>query len=428
MHLLAPILGQLLTLGLSDRTEARYVADEDDEHFEASTQPAAGIDLSYRRTSLRIGYAPVITVLPLEREPREVFSFHTGFIGASHSFRHTTFGISQAVGYGEANFESQALAPPATTPTTGSPNPPVDSPQPNAPNAPPAQPAPGGGETPGGPGAEPGASSGTVRATDQLVKYVSLRTSAEISHRLGRFTSIQGGLGYTVTGGADEESRSLYPTVRGPDARATLSYALNARNLLSSTLSAQYATSGDSTETLSLAFDQIWHHDFSPRTAGELGAGLTYAHSPQENGSIAHSFYPAGRASITHNQRFARGVLNMNASAGGAPVLDFTTAAIDPRLFVAAGLGWGRDRFSVSVGGGTSVSLSGSDEQDAFSALNASAGVGYYLGVGFSADGGVRGAWQQVGGEDRIPPTAAAYLALSWHIGIPLNYRRALMY
>jgi hypothetical protein len=260
------------------------------------------------------------------------------------------------------------------------------------------------------------------------VKYVSLRTSAEMSHRLGRFTSISGGLGYTVSGGADEESRRLYPTVRGPDARATLSYAVNARNLLSSTLSAQYATSGDSTETLAIAYDQTWHHDFSPRTSSELGAGVAYARSPQENGSVAHSFYPAGRAGISHSERVARGLLNLNATVGGSPVLDFTTAAIDPRLQIGAGLGWSRDRFSAHVGGGTSVSLSGSGEQDAFSALSASAGVGYYLGLGFAADGGVRGAWQQVGGEDRIPPTAAAYLALSWHIGIPLNYRREVMY
>jgi hypothetical protein len=255
-----------------------------------------------------------------------------------------------------------------------------------------------------------------------------LRTGAEISHRLGRFTTIQGGLGYTVSGGADEESRALYPTVRGPDARATLSYAVNARNLLSSTLSAQYATSGDSTETLAIAYDQTWRHEFSPRTSAELGAGVAYARSPQENGSVAHSFYPAGRAGIGHTERAAGGILNLNATIGGSPVLDFTTAAIDPRLQIGAGIGWGRDRFFTNVSGGTSVSLSGADEQDAFSALNASAGVGYYLGVGFTVDGGVRGAWQQVGGEDRIPPTAAAYLALSWQIGIPLNYRRAVMY
>jgi hypothetical protein len=427
MHLLAPILGQLLTLGLSDRTEARYVADETDEHFEASTQPSAGIDLSYRRTSLRFGYSPSITVLPLESEPREILVFHSGFVGASHSFRHTTFGISQSIGYGEANFQSQALAPTTTTPTTEPPNPPVDPQQPNAPTQPnaPNQPAPGGGETPGGT-VDPG--SGTVRARDQIVKYVTLRSSAELSHRLGRFTSIQGGLGYTVTGGADEESRELYPTVRGPDARVTLSYAVNARNTLSSSLSAQYATSGDSTETLAINFDQTWHHDFSLRTSSELGAGLAYARSPQENGSVAHSFYPAGHASISHNERFARGNLNMNASVGGSPVLDFTTAAIDPRLQIAAGVGWSRDRFSVNVGGGTSVSLSGADEADAFSSLNASAGAGYYLGAGFTIDGGVRGAWQEVGGREQIPPTAAAYLALSWHIGIPLNYRRSPMY
>jgi hypothetical protein len=136
MHLLAPILGQLLTLGLSDRTEARYVANETEEHFEASTQPAAGIDLSYRRTSLRFGYAPIITVLPLESEPREIFTFHTAFVAASHNFRHTSFSISQSAGYGEMNFQSQALAPVATTPTTGTPNTPVDPAQPNTPTQP----------------------------------------------------------------------------------------------------------------------------------------------------------------------------------------------------------------------------------------------------------------------------------------------------
>src|SRR3954470_4496132 len=130
LSLLAPILAQLVTLNVGDRTEARYISG-DDTHLEGATRPFAGLNFGWKRSALTLAYTPSVTVTPLERKPRNVLVFQGASLRASYRWRLTTLTLSEFVGFGELNFRVQALpapgvnlavAPPATgatPPVTG---------------------------------------------------------------------------------------------------------------------------------------------------------------------------------------------------------------------------------------------------------------------------------------------------------------------
>ena len=115
LSLLAPILAQLVTLSVGDRTEARYIAG-DDTHFEGATRPLAGLAFGWKRAALTLVYAPSITVTPLERTPRDVLFFQTAALVGSYHWRRTTLSVTEAVGYGQLSFRVQAFADPGANP------------------------------------------------------------------------------------------------------------------------------------------------------------------------------------------------------------------------------------------------------------------------------------------------------------------------
>src|SRR3954463_6199406 len=99
LPLLAPILAQLVTLNLGDRTTARYV-HSDVNHTEASTQPLVGLNFDWRRSALMLAYMPTITVIPLEKTPRDVLVFHYGSLLGNYRWRNTIVTLTESIGYG----------------------------------------------------------------------------------------------------------------------------------------------------------------------------------------------------------------------------------------------------------------------------------------------------------------------------------------
>jgi len=53
MLFLGPILAELATLSVADRTEARHIVS-DDTHYEAATRPQLGVGVLWRNFSLGI--------------------------------------------------------------------------------------------------------------------------------------------------------------------------------------------------------------------------------------------------------------------------------------------------------------------------------------------------------------------------------------
>src|SRR5450432_2879319 len=118
--LFGPILAQLVTLGVGDRTEARYVvagtgtpgaavvAPNSSPYAEVATYPRIGLNFGWHhsplsQTSLSLGYGPSITVTPLEADHPDVLVYQAATFAASHSHRwqRLTMTISESVSYTE---------------------------------------------------------------------------------------------------------------------------------------------------------------------------------------------------------------------------------------------------------------------------------------------------------------------------------------
>ena len=92
--LLAPVLAQLVTLQLGDRTEARYTGYVGDStvapQASGSTSPMVGLTVNNRRAVLQLAYVPSLTLSPLNDTPRQLYVFHTAAASAGYRWRRTT--------------------------------------------------------------------------------------------------------------------------------------------------------------------------------------------------------------------------------------------------------------------------------------------------------------------------------------------------
>jgi hypothetical protein len=415
--LLAPVLAQLVTLGLSDRTEARYVVSEEDKRLEGSTSPVVGVNVAWRRVGVTAGYTPYITVSPLDSEPREVDVFHGAFAGVDYRYqlRRTTLSFSEAVSYGQHDYRAELLGGRAQQPP-----PPAD---PGGAASPPVSPGATPGADPGtavGTGEEGPAGSAPTRAARRTVRIGSSTSTIALTHGLTRRTSLAATTAYVITGGLDESSRDDYPVVQGPLATVGVNHRLTRHDDVSGSLTTQYAFVEGGVESWVTNAAAGYRHAFGPRTSARAEAGGSVTWTSQIDGTGILSIYPTFGAGVDHTRRAGRGRLTLSASASGAPVLDMSNGTVDPRLGVSGAFGWAREPITVTVTIASAVSLS-SDEADALNSISSGAIVTYDIGAGFSADAGVRGAWQSFGGQEILPPTWAAFVGISWSAALPLN-------
>src|SRR6187402_2638500 len=98
--LLAPILAQLVSLSLGDRTEGRYVVSAP-RHYEAETRPLAGVNVQFRRSTVNLVYAPIILARRVDDSPHEWLTYHSGALTSSFRWRKTTLTLGEYIGYGQ---------------------------------------------------------------------------------------------------------------------------------------------------------------------------------------------------------------------------------------------------------------------------------------------------------------------------------------
>jgi len=413
--LLGPILAQLVTLGLSDRTEARYIAS-DDKYFELATLPRASLNFGWKHTTLTLGYGPSFTVTPLDSgDQAELVIFHNAFVAGDYRWRRTTVGVSEYLGVGRVNFETLAL-------TTGAPGV-VDKPGTT----------PGGTATNGGmPVAGTGTGTGTgtvtgipaanqIRATDRIIAYAISSTTLSITQLVSPVFRVNGEVGYVVTGGIESTPAADYPLVKGPRALASGTYHVTRQDDAISTLSWQYGAASTGIDSWVSLASETWAHAFDARTNSQLGAGVSATRSSQPDGLVAYSIYPTFIATITHTTPLDRGTLSYGFGVSAAPVLDPVRALVDPRVSLLGTLGWGRDRFFSALAAGSLLSLDKQSTAGALSSATGSFTVGYRLGAGFSVDSGLRATWQSFEGHTTVPLSWAAFVGLTYTAALPLG-------
>src|SRR5882672_2230101 len=186
LPLFVPVFAQVVTLGVHDRTEGRYIASTD-KRYEASTRPVAELNVSWPRYRLSLGYGPSFLLTPLERKPRELLLYHSLFLSSGYTYRHTTFGVNGSLSFGKVNFQVAQLQNPATLPLNMG-DKPVSTPPATNPNAPATQPGqqptPAGGTgTPTTPGS---AQPLQPRIVNREVRYETWNVGANISHQASK--------------------------------------------------------------------------------------------------------------------------------------------------------------------------------------------------------------------------------------------------
>lgn len=415
--LLAPVLAQIITLQVSDRTEARYI-DYEVEETEGSTSPHADLSLGWGRTDLSIGYGPSFTLYPLEKKPRHLLVFHDAGASVGYRFKRSHLSLSSSLGWGEINFRLAPLRGPGAPdpvdgdePTGADAEPDADptqpaAPDPTAPDAPePTQPSPN----------DP--STGQLSIIDTTVRYYTSTTTLTLSHALTREVGLGAQAGYVRAGGMDEESRVYYSVQSGwfVGASGDYTYRLTSRDAFVSSASLVQFWSSNGNKTASLSAQETWQHVFGRRTSSALGAGLNVTRFSQPDGLRGFSVFPTFQASLGHEISLGRaGTLSLGLYAYSAPALDPLRALVDPRVGFGAGLGYVRKRFSLSVNGATALSLAPKDhDAGAIDSVQGDARAAYQIADLVVVDAGGRYVQQQVQDVTVLPSSWSAYVGVN---------------
>ena len=413
LSILGPVLAQIATLSLSDRSEIRAVHSGGD-YAEANTSPRIGLNVGWKKTGFSLGYGPSFTVTPLTGEDRNLVIFHAGAVGGYYEWQRARLTFSESVGYGELSFRQQALGGNGTIPGTG-------LPAPTAPNTP-TQPSGPGGMAPTQP--SPGTSVPTVnqvRAYDQVIRFATSSTNVGLSYTISPVLMFGAGVGYFVSGSVGKDSGVDYPLVRGPTGQAQLSYRFTPADDLTATVFTQYASASNGNNSWFVIAGESWGHAFDARTNARVGSGLSISRNSQASGFIFWSIYPTFSAMISRVIPEGRGAFAFGSSVATSPAIDPVRALVDPRLSWNGFAGWGRDRFSSSLTAGSAVSFAQQSNTGTFNSLFAALGFAYRLGKVVSVDTGVRGFWQSLKGQSTTPPSYAVFLGVTIGGAVPLT-------
>ncbi|HYQ03497.1 MAG TPA: hypothetical protein VER96_32705 [Polyangiaceae bacterium] len=415
MFFVAPVLAQVVTLSVADRTEARYVTTNAN-HAEASTRPLVDLSVDGRRSSLTLHYNPSFTLIPLESEPRDLLVMHNAYVAGIQRWGHTQLSLSEAGSIGEQNFLSLALtdpgvgsvAPPTTPPGAATPAPGTTTP--------PATPPPGT-TTIGTPAPPTGVGSTQIRAANRAVHFGSSITAAALQYEPTARVTHRAELAYLISGAVRESDRADYPVIRGPRATLSTIYRASRRDDLTTAMTLQYAATTSGNQTWVLTAGETWRRKLDRNTNSILGLGVSGTRSPAVNNFIAYSIYPTFSAGITHLSSLGPGKFAETLLISSAPAIDLVTSAVDPRITVAGLGGWFYEGFSAVVSVDSAISLHSQSELGALSTIGGGAGVAYQLGEAASVDSGIRLAYQKYQGQEVIPWSYAAFLGLNLRFG-----------
>lgn len=409
--LFAPVLAQLVTLGLGDRTEARLEFLEGERTTAGSNSPSALLSVQGRRVNFAVGYQPTFTLRPLDSTPRELEIAHEGMadFGYAYPYRHTTFRFTERATVSQRNYRTDALAP--VLPVAG---PPDTEPDPD----PGTEPDPGAGD----PEAPEADTTAPQRAVDTMVRYGTLTTTLGMNHEASARTTYEASVSHHASMGLDRESRREFPLAFGESGFAGVSHQLTRRDRLSLQLNVAHATGAGDSFAWNAEGRGQWDHTLTRRTSTYLGAGVNTSYTLSQEGLGQISIFPTADAGIQHATTLARGVLGLSFSASTRPRLDFLRATVDPQLGASTAAAWARDRTTLSLAASTGISLR--DDEDSFNSATGNFTVFYTLDAGFMAEAGARAAWQTLGDRTLVPPVWALFIALSWSGEITLHRNR----
>jgi hypothetical protein len=303
--------------------------------------------------------------------------------------------------YGERDFRRELLV--GTTPVSvGDMGPDVPAPTPEP------TPDPGTGEPP------------PIEAADARAfgktRFGSLRGEAFYQQRFSRSTSASLVAGYGVSRSFGD-SGEAYPTTRNADGTLSLSNRLSRKDNLSSVLSAR-TSSSEVGRAWVFAFTESLSHRFGARSNGTVNAGASYNREKRRGEDADWSIYPIAGLSFSYSRPSRNGIFSLTLGNTFNAVIDPVSTSIDPRATFTATVTWSdRRNYALSAAFDTTRSL----EPNGSGALQTVSGSGiasYFLGAGFSAQAGVRTAFQSYRQAEQLPPTWDGFVALLFNVNL----------
>jgi hypothetical protein len=435
--LLAPILAQLVTLQLGDRTEARYTGYVGDSSVgpqaSGSTAPMVGVTVNNRRAVLQLVYVPSLTLSPLNSSPRELYVFHTASASVGYRWRRTTAQLGSSFGMGSLSLRLASVQGPqlpsdamngATPdmPTTGMPTtgtPTTGTPTTGTPTT--GMPTTG---TPTTPNGTPGGITPRREDVERKATFYTSTTTLGVSHAVTKQVRFGVSVGMSNAGGLNDVGRTFYPSLRGyfVGGNTGYTYVLTKRDAFVSSLALTKTWSSSGSEVANANVTESWGHVFSKQTSGGLGAGLSFTRFSQADGLAGISVFPTFQLGISHRTQVARGRLTFSGSAYGSPAIDPLRALVDPRVGLGASIAYTRDKVFLVTSGSAALSLAPDEQKPgAISATQGEVRAGYQITKLTAVDTGARLAYQAYAGQTVIPITWAAF------VGVTFGYRVALV-
>lgn len=413
LPLLVPVLAQMLTITVGDRTEGRY-QKVDDRRWELTTTPGIALDLRVRRYNFSLGYSPSLLVTPLETKPREYLVFHDLSASTGYSWKTTSVSFGSTLRFGEVNFRTaplQNLGGGQPVPTPGG--------EPGVTPDPGTTPDPGAMPTPGeGPAVDPTAPGGQAqtRTVDRIVNHIESITTLSVSRAFTRQFSAGGYLSYGVTGAIDERDRLDYPLTAGWTLGGTAYHTqpVGSRDAFVTSALGQAGWGNSGNNVSMIQVDEAWKHTLRPQTRTTLGVGVSVTRTAQTDGLVAVSIFPTFVAGIDDTEKLAGGELYASINTYSNPVLDPLRSTVDPRVGASAFLSWTRAAFNISLNGSAALSVApeGNDASSTDGYAGA-ASMGYEVIEGLSVDTGARGTARSVQGATVVPPSWAIFAGVS---------------
>ncbi len=420
----APVLAQLVTLNVEDRSEARYVVAED-HRYEAATRPGAVLQLQWPSYQLALGYNVSLLVTPLESKPRDLLVLHSAHLDTSYRIQRTTLSLNSSVSWGEVNFLTAALqnpAPVVANPDTvpdgaanGGATPGGATANPTQPNNG-AQPTPGNGVPPGGQTPQ------QTHVDNRIVKYATTTTMVRGAQEVTRRLQLGAFVRYTQAGGMNDASLTYYPRTHGTTVGGDLQHtlALTKRDTFFTTSVGQHTKASSGNLASSLLSSTLWTHAIDRRLASNFGIGLSVTRISQTDGLIAYGVYPNFQLGLSYQGKLARGLFSAQAAAYSFPALDPLRATVDPQIGARGSVGWSRERFSTSLTGNGAISIASPQaNRGAFDSYQASFTNTLRCTDWLALDAGARVIQQQYQGNSIVPLGYAAFVGLTF--GYPVT-------
>ena len=163
--------------------------------------------------------------------------------------------------------------------------------------------------------------------------------------------SVSVAVSYSLSGGADDEARSVLPFVKGPLIAATFDYGLGKSDRLITGASGEHSNLSTGFDYYFLRVSEGWAHEFASRSSITLGAGLTAVRSSSFTPTVPlfiaptlidgthYDLYPTVDAALVYQLPF-RDKTTLRARSALAPVINRATGLLSQQVLALVNASW----------------------------------------------------------------------------------------